>query len=425
MTAPDHITLTRQRLLGFFEDAFTPRDRWQVGMELEKMGRNADTGRPFPYDGGSPSVREVLEAYREARGGNGVYEGHHLIGLDGPWGTISLEPAGQVEWSSKPFPDLGALDRELRAHLETLDRVGRETGVAWLDVALDPIHAVADMPWMPKARYAIMRPYMGKQGRLAHRMMTQTASIQVAFDFQDAGDWARKFRAAALLSPLAVALFANSSRIDGKDSGYRSYRQRIWRETDPDRCGLPAVVFERDFGLEEWLEWVCRVPALFVHRARGLVSTGGTPFCRLLEQAGCDALKFEDWELHLSSIFTDVRSYSYIEVRSADLVPDRLALSVPTFWTGILYQDDAVREALELGATIDDHSYWLEAMDVAARDGLDGTVRGRSMRQLASEALRLSAEGLANGAACATGLDDPVAPLRVLARERDLNVLDE
>jgi glutamate--cysteine ligase len=272
--------------------------------------------------------------------------------------------------------------------------------VNWLDVAVDPVHSIPEMPWMPKARYSIMGPYLGQRGRLAHRMMTQSASIQVAFDYSDPEDWTRKFKAAALLTPAAVAMFANSAHIDGADSGYRSYRQVIWRETDPDRCGLPRTVFEPGFGLESWLDYALRVPTMFRHRARGLVPTGGIPFGELLGLSGCDALKRQDWETHLTTIFTEVRSYGYLEVRSADLQPDDGAIAVPTFWTGLLYYPDALRESLELSACLDDHATWLDALESAARYGLEGEATGRPLSEMAREALKLSRRALLDGAAC-------------------------
>ena len=364
--------LCRETLLGYFEDAYKPRDAWLVGMELEKMGRDTLSGAAIPYDGAEASVRRVIERYHERRGGHFVFEGHNPIGIDGGrWGTISLEPAGQVEWSSQPFETLTELEQELREHLVCLDAVGMECGVRWLDDAVEPDLALDEMPWMPKARYGIMRPYLGAQGRLAHRMMTQTASIQCAFDFESDADWSRKFRAAALLSPVAVALFANSPRIDGRDTGFASYRTAIWRETDPARCGLPAAVFEDGFGIERWVSWLQDVPAMFLRRGRGLAAADGVPFRELLARRGCASLEAIDWELHLSGVFTDVRSYRYIEVRTADLVPDDLVSAVPALWTGLLYHADTLREALDLGAAIDDHGRWETAMMDAARRGLD------------------------------------------------------
>ena len=422
MSAADLAILTRPRLLEFFSSAFKPEAEWQVGMELEKMGRIRGTGRPIPYEGESASVVAVLRHYQEIRGGFPIFEGEHLVGLDGLYGTISLEPAGQVEWSSRPSATLNDLERQQREHLEALDRAGSAAGVRWLDVAVDPVHPVEEMPWLPKARYGIMKPYMGARGRLSHRMMTQTASIQCAFDFRDEEDWVRKFRAAALTAPVSVALFANSSRVDGRDSGYRSYRQAIWKETDPDRTGLPAVVFEPGFGLAKWIDFICDVPSMFQRRGRGLVPAGGVPFRRMMERASCEAPRLEDWELHLSSVFTEVRSYTYIEVRSADLLPDDLSFAVPSFWTGLLYNEDNLSAALELGAGIDDHTAWRRAMDSAAKNGLDGEIGGRPLREQAVRLLKLIHTAYRNGTVrCAGDGNTALAALAALERRHALD----
>jgi gamma-glutamylcysteine synthetase len=59
---PDH--LTREILLDYFLEAAKPRKDWQVGMELERMGRDSNDGRAIPYDGEGPTVRKVLEMIR-------------------------------------------------------------------------------------------------------------------------------------------------------------------------------------------------------------------------------------------------------------------------------------------------------------------------------------------------------------------------
>jgi len=250
-------------------------------------------------------------------------------------------------------------------------------------------------------------------------MMTQTASVQCAFDFASDEDWTRKFRAAALMTPIAIALFANSSRIDGRESGWASYRQAIWRETDPDRCDLPDVVFDRGFGIEPWVEWVCDVPTLFLRRESGLIASGGTPLRAMLSRCGCDAVTMEDWELHLSSIFTEVRSYGYIEVRSADLQPGPLLLAVPAFWTDLLYDDGALDDALAMGKPFDDPTRWRRGMDEAARRGLSGVVDGTPIAELAARAVARSSESLYGGAACA-GSGAGAEALSRLARAKGL-----
>jgi glutamate--cysteine ligase len=391
-------------------------------MELERMGRSTADGHAIPYDGEGPTVRKVLELIQSRRGGDPVYEGTHLIGLDAPWGTISLEPGGQVEWSSRPYRELSELSDSLREHLAMMQEVEAALSLVWLDAAVDPELGLSEMPWMPKARYRIMRPYLGKRGRLAHRMMTQTASIQCAFDFSDAEDWRRKFKAGALLAPMVTAMFANSSRIDGSPSGYRCYRHVIWNDTDPDRCSLPPIVFDSGFGVEGWLDYVLDVPTIFRHRARGLVPSGGMPFRALLERVGCDAIKAEDWETHISTIFTEVRSYTYIEVRSTDVQPDEHVLAIPTFWTGVLYHDDALDEALRLGAVFDDYERWIGGMHSAAREGLDGRPGRHPIRELAAEALRISLRGLERGATCTTGGRAAATPLLAFAEQLGIDL---
>ncbi len=414
-------SLSSPELAGYFRKSFRPRDEWQVGVEVETMGRVASTMRPLPYESDGPSVRSVVEAYAAMRGGALVLEGDRPVGIDASWGGITLEPGGQVEYSSRPAHDLTELGGGIDGHRMAMSEIARGLGVHWLEVAVEPEIPLAEMPWMPKARYGIMREIMARRGRLAHRMMTQTASIQCAFDYSSEEDWRRKFRAAALLTPVAVALFANSRRVDGQDSGWASYRQAIWRETDPDRCGLPDAVFDERFGIDAWVKWVCDVPTLFLRRESGLIPSGGIPFCALLERCGCDAVTLEDWELHLSSIFTDVRSYGYIEVRSADLQPGPLILSVPAFWTGLLYDDAALDDALALGRSFGDPAAWRRAMDEAGRRGLAGTIDGMPLAELAARALARSASALRSGAQCA-GSGAGLESLARLAQAKGLEV---
>jgi len=370
-------------------------------MEIEKMGRNAATGEALPYDGGGPCVLRVLEFLEGRRGGAPIWEGEHRIGINGEWGTISLEPGGQVEWSSRPLASLDGLADELHAHLAALVECGVATGVRWVPFGVDPDLPWTSVPWMPKARYGIMRPYLTARGRLAPRMMTQTASIQCSFDYESAEDFRRKFKAAALLDPIAVALFANSARADGRPTGLVSFRQAIWRETDPARCGMPRVMFEADFSLEAWLDHVLGVPAMFLQRGRGLVPAGGVPFAQLLARTGCSAAQLADFETHLSTIFTEVRAYTYIEVRGADLQPDQLSFAVPALWTGVLYHEDALAAALELGRGVGRHEAWASALESAARDGLDGRYGDLPLREAARALLAIASRGLASGAACA------------------------
>ena len=47
----------------------------------------------------------------------------------------------------------------------------------------------------------------------------------------------RKTVTTARLTPLLVALYANSPLVEGRDTGLVSFRSKVWTEVDPARCG--------------------------------------------------------------------------------------------------------------------------------------------------------------------------------------------
>ena len=126
-----------------------------------------------------------------------------------------------------------------------------------LGMGFDPKWRREDVPWMPKGRYRIMGGYMPKRGSLGLDMMLRTCTVQVNLDFASEADMVRKFRTSLALQPIATALFANSPFTEGRPNGYLSWRSRIWEDTDPDRTGTPAFVFEPGLRLRA----LCRLGA--------------------------------------------------------------------------------------------------------------------------------------------------------------------
>lgn len=106
-------------------------------------------------------------------------------------------------------------------------------------------------------------------------MMLRTSTVQVNLDFGDEADMVEKLRVSLALQPLATALFASSPLREGKPSGYKSLRGHVWSDTDPDRTGIPALVFDEGFGFERFAEYVLDVPMYFVARDGKLLDATG------------------------------------------------------------------------------------------------------------------------------------------------------
>jgi glutamate--cysteine ligase len=267
-------------------------------------------------------------------------------------------------------------------------------GIAWLGLGIDPFHTVDEIPTMPKARYDIMRAYLPTRGGLGLEMMHATATVQANFDYADEADMISKMRVALLATPIVSALFANSSISGGKENGLASRRLMIWRDTDPDRCGLIPFVFDPDFGYARYMEWALDVPMFFVIRDGEYHAGDGVTFRRFME-SGWRGMRpvVGDWDTHLTTLFPDVRLKRIIEVRGADTVPRELICALPAVWKGILYDDGARDAAMELlGATT---TAQLDAaqLDVARR-GLRAQSGDRKILDLARELVGYSAEGL-------------------------------
>ncbi|MEO5346203.1 MAG: glutamate--cysteine ligase [Magnetococcus sp. YQC-9] len=390
--------LGKDELIAWMERGCKPIREWRIGTEHEKFGFDKRDLRPIPYSGPNGVETLLLEMARRF-GWSVESEDGKPTALKKDRAAITLEPGGQVELSGAPMRDIHAAWQEIDDHLHQLGLVCRELGVAFLGIGAQPKWPFAAIPWMPKGRYRVMRAYLPTRGHLSLDMMARTATVQANLDFGSEADMVRKFRLALALQPLVTALFANSPFIDGKPTGYLSYRAQIWRHTDSDRCGWLPFVFEEGFGFERYIEYALDTPMLFLYRDKSYHPADGIPFRAFLEGKhpalpGVYAT-LSDWEVHLTTLFPDVRLKHYLETRGADAGNSATLCALPAFWKGILYHEDSLSACWEL---VKDWSFaersaiHAEVSRLALRTPIPGN---RTLRDLALEVLPHAKAGLA------------------------------
>jgi glutamate--cysteine ligase len=333
-----------------FSSGSKPREAWKVGAEHEKIGVIAATGAPAPYEG-----ERGIEALLLALGAHGwapQREGGRVIALQRGDEKVTLEPGGQMELSGAPLARAGEIDAQLRSHVAEVVAASELMGLAWLGIGFRPFGTLDDVPWVPKGRYEVMRAYLPSRGARAHEMMKRTATVQANLDFADEDDAGSKLRAALGVSSLVTALFASSPLENGRDTGWQSWRMRAWFETDPDRTGLLPFAFEDGPIFRKYASWALDVPMFFVYR-EGYRPAGGMTFRRFLREGfqGERATR-ADWELHLSTLFPDVRLKHYLETRTADAGSLEMVVALPQLWKGLLYDDEALTATLALAAPL-------------------------------------------------------------------------
>ncbi|UIJ46466.1 glutamate--cysteine ligase [Sphingomonas cannabina] len=411
----------RDQLTAFFARGEKPKAHWRIGTEHEKFVFRLSDHRAPSYDepGG---IRDLLNGLTEF-GWQPVIEGDNVIALTGRDGSISLEPAGQFELSGAPLDNLHETCAETGRHLRQVKTVGDRLGLGFLGLGMWPDKARAELPIMPKGRYAIMLRHMPRVGNLGLDMMLRTCTIQTNLDYASEADMAQKFRVALALQPLGTALFANSPFTEGKPNGYLSYRSHIWSDTDPARTGMLPFVFEDGFGYERYADYALDVPMYFVYREGKYIDAAGLSFRDFLE-GKLEVLPgerptIEDWSDHLSTAFPEVRLKTFLEMRGADGGPWDRICALPALWVGLLYDQGALDAAWDLVKhwSMEDRHALRNAVPKLALDApLPG---GGRLRDIAGEVLDIATAGLsARARVDASGSNETgfLDPLREIVR---------
>ena len=371
-----------------------PAERFTIGTEHEKFGFRLTDLAPPPYEPGG--IKAILE-HIAAQGWEPILDHGKPIGLKRGSASVSLEPAGQLELSGGMLANLHDTRAEFEAHYDDVRAAAAPLGLGFAPLGFHPTCTRAQMPWMPKSRYGIMQRYMPKVGSMGLDMMTRTCTVQVNLDYASEADMRRKLRVSLALQPVATALFANSPFREGKPSGFLSTRAHVWTDTDNQRSGMPALMFEPDFGFERYVDWVLDVPMYFVVRDGEMIDMAGRSFRRFMagdfgnEPAGHATMG--DFADHLTTVFTDVRLKRFVEMRGADAGSLEMMVAQSALWVGILYDQAALDAAFELVRPLSAEA--CSALRPAvARQGLAAPFGTGTVRDLARDMVAIATEGL-------------------------------
>jgi len=407
--------LTLQDLSGCFAPVMEPYHP-RVGFEYEILCLDGKTLLPLPYE----RLRHVLQASADLAHGTllaGSNEPPTKVSLPDD-GLLSLEPGGQFEFSSAPHETFHKALEQLQHHLDLLEQLRQTQGLHFFFGGVNPVHTVDQIGLVtPTRRYRLMDQYFPTVGTMGQRMMRQTCSIQVSFDFKNQAQGQELLRTAQYIAPLAAALFANAPYVDGKNSGYRSFRGPIWADTDAARSGMLPGFTRPDFGFQDYVRHVIQAPMFFVQQGQELVPAGGMTFAHFMEHGfqGRQAT-LTDFVLHNSTMFTDVRLKHTVEVRTVDCQDPALLPAVLAFLCGILFCE---RSRLRSGHLL--HRFTEQEFHELAvrlpREGLSGRLNGKSVREVVLELIDLAAQGLPRCFPDGTEAAEHLNPIRELAQQ--------
>ncbi|HET6296091.1 MAG TPA: glutamate-cysteine ligase family protein [Kribbella sp.] len=299
---------------------------------------------------------------------------------------VTVEPGGQVEISGPASASVPRLIEDTAADAAELTSLLHDAGLAPGDHGLDAFRPPRRLLTVP--RYAAMERAFEQLGPHGPRMMCSTAGLQVCLDAGEADQTALRWRALHDFGPALVALFANSRRRTGNDTGWASARTEATFGTcapftePPPLDGNPA---------ETWARTAMDAPVLCLRRGDNWDAPAGLTFGAWADGAlPDDRPTYEDLDYHLSTLFPPVRPRGYLEVRYLDAQQGDGWIE-PTLLLIALMSDPALVDQA-VAAAEPAAGRWFPA----AREGLEDKLVLQAARELVD---------LGTGALSRTGVD--------------------
>ena len=377
----------KEKIIDYFNSGIKDTKDFKIGIEHEKFLFNNQDNKRIDY----LKIKEMFSALLEF-GWNPILENKNIIGLNKGGKNITLEPGNQIELSGDKLNHIHEACAESYDYLFELKQVTKKLDISIVSAGFDPISKLSEIPNNPKQRYKIMTKDMPLGGELSLDMMYRTCGTQLNIDYNSEKDFEKKFKVINSIVPISIALFANSSIVEKKKSGYLSYRSKVWQNTS--RGGLPKIFLE-NLNFEKYADFVLNFPILFIKDKEQYLSGQKYKFLDFMngkiDEINNRIPNENDLSTHLSTIFTENRLKKYIELRSMDTCGWDCLCAGPAFYVGILYGN--LEEVYELISKWDNDKI-INAYLEAPQKGFNTQLMGKDLLYWASTLLNLSRKGL-------------------------------
>ena len=382
------ITL-KDNIIDYFKSGIKETKNFKIGVEHEKFLFNIDDNTRIDYS----KIKDMFSSLAEF-GWKPVYEKKNIVALKKGRKNITLEPGNQIELSGDILNHIHEACAESQDYLFELKQVTKKLGIKIVSAGFDPISKISEIPNNPKQRYTIMTKDMPNGGKHSLDMMYRTCGTQLNVDYNSEEDFIKKFKVVNSIVPISIALFANSSIVEKKNSGYLSYRSKVWQSTS--RGGLPAIFFD-DFDFDKYADFTMNFRILFIENEGRYISGKKYTFkdfmAGRINEINNRLPTQKDLATHLSTIFTENRLKKYIELRSMDTCGWDCLCSGPAFNVGMIYGN--LEETYDLVKNWDKNKI-INAYLEAPKKGFNTQLMGKDLLYWSKILLKLSSKGLEN-----------------------------
>lgn len=370
----------------------------KVGLEYEKIGIKSLNGETARYTGENGYLA-ILKKFHEELGWKITKKRNNFIlQLKRGKTILDLESDGRIELAGSPHDSIHDLVREFRIHQHEISEISDVFGISWLGIGFHPVSKNEAIENLPLPRKTLMWKFFtnikkstGNDFGLA--WYKKTAGIHTSFDYIDSEQACAKSQALLKIAPVITAMFANSPFSNGASTGYLSYRQHVGHASNIKNLQVPKSLFDSFEDVDQWVKYLCSLPTLFIRKKNGWIKPNITFGKYITDGYKGHKATWEDFHMHLKSVWMTIRLRETIEFRAIDALPPSLTPSAAAFMKGLYYHPDfcSVVQGLTKYWSFDDYNNLLEDI---SRNGLQASIRYTKVLDIAKELLRMSDDRL-------------------------------
>jgi glutamate--cysteine ligase len=387
-------------ILKFFYKASVPKNELLIGIEVERSAVFETDLSPVQYSGSSGYLA-ILKKLAEEVGWKIIEqdENGNITALKRGGSEIHIEFDGRIELVSKPRKGLFSLNREYQMHAREIDEISKEFGIQWVAMGWQPFAKTKDIKFVfPKKFNSASRHYTKQypdfQKNIYKAWERKNDGIHVNFGYTSEKDAINKFQTLFKISPILVAMFANSPLSVGRFSGFFHKRLHSTYYCCPHRTRIQRAFLEEDFSFEKWVDYLLKLPMRRIDRKGKQIFVPLSFHDFLKNGYRRHNPRIEDFYLHIKSVWNEIRIKHYLEYRAFDTVPPHLILSIPAIIRALTLNSDVMRAVQKLvkNWSFSDH---LEIREKVYKYALQAeTPNGKKVLDLAKELLEIASFSL-------------------------------
>ncbi len=315
----------------------------------ERLPGPRTVGREAEYpvvtaDGQAGDGRRVFQALQATDGFRASTDSGNpdlVVRLDGPGYSYTLEVGlGTIEVNTGPCPHLFQLQEQHRRAVQRLRQACQALGYRLLGYGIQPLTPPSRALMTPKQRYQVLHQAMGE----SWLWYTITASDQLQVDIARP-ELVHMVNYGNLITPVVIALCANSPVYAGRESGLCSAREgrMLAIYSEEQRHGMIRRPFR------DMTDYVATMSQslCFMLREGERYRVYNRPFTEYLAEHGPD---FDAFLFHEHYIWNSARArtaYGTLELRSACQQPWDEHMAAAALYLGLVEAADQVTSYLE------------------------------------------------------------------------------